>query len=88
MLSFLDKAIRLNVFAASAGMAAIIVAFAGQARAATELNCFPARTLVGDNNPAPWNRVVKTYVRHSARGGLYFTRSRIRRLSIAALSTP
>ena len=72
MPSFPDKAIRLNIFAISAGMAAIIVAFAGQARAATELSCFPARTLVGDNNPAPWNRVVKTYVRHSDAGWLVF----------------
>lgn len=43
-----------------------------RAEAATELNCFPARTLIGDNNPSPANRVVKTYVRHSDAGWLVF----------------
>jgi hypothetical protein len=48
------------------------MAFIGQAQAATELNCFPARTLIGNNNPAPADRVVKTYVRHSDAGWLVF----------------
>ena len=55
-------------------MACAIVApiFARPAHAATELSCLPARTLVGDNNPAPGNRVVKTYVYHSDSGWLIY----------------
>jgi clan AA aspartic protease (TIGR02281 family) len=53
-------------------MAAATVAFVGHAQAATELNCFPARTLIGDNNPTSGNRVVKTYVRHSDSGWVVF----------------
>jgi clan AA aspartic protease (TIGR02281 family) len=54
------------------GAASIVAISVGHAQATTELSCFPARTLVGDNNPAPANRVVKTYVRHSDAGWLVF----------------
>jgi hypothetical protein len=58
---------------ASLAVMGVIVASFGYTRAAaTELNCFPARTLVGNNNPSPANRVVKTYVRHSEAGWLVF----------------
>jgi hypothetical protein len=70
--SYFDQAVRVKAFAALAAMAVIIIAFAGHARAATELRCFPARTLIGDNNPSPGNRVIKTYVRHSDAGWLVF----------------
>jgi clan AA aspartic protease (TIGR02281 family) len=53
-------------------IAAAVSAFCSYAQAATELNCFPARTIVGSNNPSPANRVVKTYVRHSEAGWLVF----------------
>jgi clan AA aspartic protease (TIGR02281 family) len=41
-------------------------------QAATQLWCLPAHTLVGDNNPSPGNRVVKTYVYHSDVGWLIY----------------
>jgi hypothetical protein len=47
-----------------------VVVFIAQAQAASELSCFPARTLIGNNNPAPGNRVIRTYVRHSDAGWL------------------
>lgn len=72
MLSLSDKATRFSLLAAAAGIAATILSFMGQAEAATELNCLPARTLMGDNNPAPADRVIKTYVRHSDAGWLVF----------------
>ena len=72
MFSFSDQAVRVKAFAASAAMAGLILAFGGHAWAATELSCLPARTLIGDNNPAPANRVVKTYARHSDAGWLVF----------------
>jgi hypothetical protein len=56
----------------SAALVGAIIGWGGCARAETELNCFPARTLIGDNNPSPANRVVKTYVRHSSAGWLVF----------------
>jgi hypothetical protein len=67
-----DQIARVKVCAVSAAMAGAIMGFVGPVEAATELNCFPARTLVGDNNPAPANRVVKTYVRHSDARWLVF----------------
>jgi clan AA aspartic protease (TIGR02281 family) len=60
------------VITGSALAAAAMVLFFGQAQAAIELNCFPARTIVGNNNPSPANRVVKTYVRHSDARWLVF----------------
>jgi clan AA aspartic protease (TIGR02281 family) len=70
--SLFDQATRFKASATSAAIAGIIIALVGRAQAATELNCFPARTLIGDNNPSPANRVVKTYVRHSDAGWLVF----------------
>jgi clan AA aspartic protease (TIGR02281 family) len=70
--SYSDQATRVRACAASAVIAGVIIRFASHPRAATELNCFPARTLVGDNNPAPANRVIKTYVRHSESGWLVY----------------
>lgn len=72
--AYSDQTAKVKACAVSAAMAALIIAFVSDARAqaATELNCFPARTLIGDNNPSPANRVVKTYVRHSASGWLVF----------------
>jgi clan AA aspartic protease (TIGR02281 family) len=70
--SLFDQATRVRASATSVAIAGIIVAFVGRAQATTELNCFPARTLIGDNNPSPANRVVKTYVRHSDAGWLVF----------------
>jgi clan AA aspartic protease (TIGR02281 family) len=70
--SFLDKAIRLNVFSASAGVAAIIVAFAGQARAATELNCFPREPLSAIIILRRGIASLKPMFAILTRGGLYF----------------
>ena len=50
----------------------VAAAFGCPTQAATELSCPPARTLVGDNNPAPSNRVVRTYVYHSDAGWLIY----------------
>ena len=62
----------VKAWVASAALAGAIIGWAGCARAGTELNCFPARTLIGDNNPSPAYRGVKTYVRHSSAGWLVF----------------
>jgi predicted aspartyl protease len=61
----------------------------------TELSCLPANILIGNDNPAPGNRVISTYVRHS-RGGwlIYHTLEsntivdRSRQYSISDTSTP
>jgi hypothetical protein len=67
-----DQTNKIRAMIALAVMPAAMTAFICQAQAATELNCFPARTLIGDNNPTAANRVVKTYVRHSDSGWLVF----------------
>ncbi len=48
--------------------ALLVPTFKSHAQLATELTCLPARTLVGDNIPAPGYRVVKTYVNHTGAG--------------------
>lgn len=63
---------KVAVITGSALAAAAMVLFFGQAQAATELNCSPARTLLGNNTPTAGNRVIKTYVRHSDGGWLVF----------------
>ena len=70
MRSHFGQAAIVKFCAASPAMAGISIAFVSHALAATELNCFPARTLIGDNNPGRANRVIKTYVRHSDTGWL------------------
>ena len=60
----------MKAWVASAALAGAVVGWGGCARAETELNCFPARVLIGDNHPSPPYRVVKTYVRHSSAGWL------------------
>jgi clan AA aspartic protease (TIGR02281 family) len=70
--SYSDQAVKAKASVAAAVIAGITIAFASDAWAATELNCFPARTLIGDNNPTPVNRVIKTYVRHSDTGWLVY----------------
>jgi hypothetical protein len=67
-----DQTAKVMGMIAAVVIAAATISFVGQAQAATELNCFPARTLIGDNNPTAGNRVVKTYVRHSDSGWLVF----------------
>jgi clan AA aspartic protease (TIGR02281 family) len=69
---FLDQNAMATARTASFAVMCAIAGSLGHAKAATELNCFPARTLVGNNNPSPANRVVKTYVRHSEAGWLVY----------------
>jgi clan AA aspartic protease (TIGR02281 family) len=69
---FLDQNAMATARTASFAVMCAIAASLGHAKAGTELNCFPARTLVGNNNPSPANRVVKTYVRHSEAGWLVY----------------
>jgi clan AA aspartic protease (TIGR02281 family) len=63
----------VKAWVASAALAGAIIGWAGCARAGTELNCFPARVLIGDNHPSPPYRVVKTYVRHSSGWQVFHT---------------